>query len=281
MTPPHPPENPPGTRAAARPDRAMMLEVLSRGDIDVIGRLVDASNATLYATVRLDDIGLHCVYKPVAGERPLWDFPAHTLARRETAAYLVCAAAGWGMVPPTVLRDGPFGPGSVQWWVGDPGEDPSREALPSFGDPGAGLVDVVAPEEIPAGWLKVIEAEGFDGSPVALVHADDDDLRRMAVFDIVVNNADRKGGHVVRDLDGTIYGVDHGLTFNVDDKLRTILWGWAGDRLPDDAREAVARLGADLAARSRLRRQRAAALAGRGRFPLPRAGRPNIPWPAF
>ncbi|MFZ0160139.1 MAG: SCO1664 family protein [Kineosporiaceae bacterium] len=257
------------------------IDLLARGDLELLGRLVDASNATLLGAVTLNGVTRRCVYKPIAGERPLWDFPARTLARREVAAYRVSAAARWHVVPPTVLREGPHGPGSVQAWVED-------------GEAGGGVIDVVAVDAVPDGWLRVLEAEGYDGSRVALAHADDRQLRTMAMFDIVIDNADRKGGHVLREADGTLRGVDHGLTFNVDEKLRTVLWGWGGRRLDTEEQATLARLdtllddalGADLAellspeeitrTRERLRR-----LLDSGRYPRPGARRPAIPWPAF
>ncbi len=252
----------------------------------MLGRLVEASNATLLAEVSLDGSGRRCVYKPIAGERPLWDFPARTLARREVAAYRLSAAAGWALVPPTLLRDGPHGPGSVQAWVEGADDD-----LP---EPGGGAVEVVPVDAVPPGWLEVVRAETYDGSRVALVHADDPQLRTMALFDAIVDNADRKGGHVLRERDGTLRGVDHGLTFNVEDKLRTVLWGWAGRRLDEGeladlerlAGHLAGELGAELAEllstpevdRTRERLDR---LCSTGRFPRPGARRPVIPWPAF
>ena len=292
-----------------------LLELLTRGELEIHGRLTDASNATLYSTATLDGAAIGCVYKPVAGEKPLWDFPAQTLARREVAAYELSAASGLGVVPPTVLRDGPFGLGSVQWWVtggssesgvGDEdqavGDGPigigglPGAAEPVRGELGAGVVDVVAPNRVPAGWLHVLDAEGRDGSPVVLAHADDPTLRRMALFDAVTNNTDRKGGHILRHASGAIYGVDHGLTFNVEDKLRTVLWGWAGDPLGDEAVEVLDRLVTDLSGDSSLRRtleellsgrevartaRRAAQLLRRRRYPEPPGGWPAIPWPPF
>jgi uncharacterized repeat protein (TIGR03843 family) len=271
-----------------------VLDLITRGVIEVRGRLVDASNATLYAVVELDGVQGRCVYKPVAGERPLWDFPSRTLARREVAAYELSAAAGWDVVPPTVLRDGPFGQGSVQWWVGDGGVDADGD--PVGGQPGAGLVDIVAPGAVPPGWLHVLRAESYEGSPVSLVHADDPGLARMAVFDVIANNADRKGGHVLRDLGGGVRGVDHGLTFNVEDKLRTVLWGWAGRKLPGDVVDVLCRLRSDLErggdvygrlagliSPGELDRTgfRLARLLQSGRFPRPGGSRHPIPWPAF
>src|SRR5207245_4849037 len=112
-------------------------------------------------------------------------------------------------------------------------------------EPGGGLVDVVRPDRRPPGWLDVVEASGWDGEHVVLVHADDSDLRRLAVLDAVANNADRKGGHILRGTDGHVYGVDHGLTFNEDEKLRTVLWGWAGDRLTAAAVDVLELLAVD------------------------------------
>jgi uncharacterized repeat protein (TIGR03843 family) len=286
--------------------------LLSQGELEVPGRLTDASNATLYSTVTLDGASTGCVYKPVAGEKPLWDFPSRTLARRETAAYEFSAATGLGVVPPTVLRDGPFGLGSVQWWVtGDDGgysdgatagDGPTGlggmplSAEPVMGELGAGVVDVIAPNKVPAGWLRVLEAEDHYGNPVILAHADDPTLRRMALFDVVTNNTDRKGGHILRHSSGAIYGVDHGLTFNLEDKLRTVLWGWAGGSLGDEASELLDQVVTDLSGESALRTtldellsapevdrtaRRAAQLLRRGRFPRPPGGWPSIPWPPF
>lgn len=275
-------------------DEGAILDLLSRGELEVVGRLVDASNATLLARVELDGVQGRCVYKPVAGERPLWDFPSRTLAYREVAAYRLSAATGWGVVPPTVLRDGPFGPGSAQWWVDSGRVD--EDGDPVVAEPGAGLVDVVAPRRVPEGWLTVLEAEGYDGSPVVLAHADDPALRRMSLFDAVANNADRKGGHVLRDPSGKVFGVDHGLTFNLDEKLRTVLWGWAGERLEPDAVEVLTALESrladgeplftdlvDLLSREEVERTRGRAvrLLAKNRHPRPGPGRPAIPWPAF
>jgi uncharacterized repeat protein (TIGR03843 family) len=290
----------------SHPGEGVLLELLTRGELEIHGRLTDASNATLYSTATLDGAAIGCVYKPVAGEKPLWDFPARTLARREVAAYELSAASGLGVVPPTVLRDGPFGLGSVQWWVsgGDEvsGDGPAgigglpRAAEPVMGELGAGVVDVVPPNRVPAGWRHVLDAEGRDGRPVVLAHADDPTLRRMALFDAVTNNTDRKGGHILRHASGAIYGVDHGLTFNIEDKLRTVLWGWAGEPLGDEAVEVLDRLVTDLSGASALRStleellsgrevartaRRAAQLLRRRRYPEPPGGWPAIPWPPF
>jgi uncharacterized repeat protein (TIGR03843 family) len=261
-------------------DVTSALELLRRGDVAVEGRLVDASNATLFCEVRLDGLRAGCVYKPIAGERPLWDFPDGTLAGREVAAYLVSEASGWGIVPPTVLRDGPYGPGMCQLWM---------EV-----DPAVELVDVVPPRQLPPGWLHVLDALGPGGRPVVLGHADDERLRRMAVLDVVLNNADRKGGHVLPLPDGTVAGVDHGVCFHTETKLRTVLWGWARQPLAEEDKEVLGRLcgqldgglGAELAAHLTgaevaATRRRVERLLAKGRFPQPGQGWPAIPWPPF
>jgi uncharacterized repeat protein (TIGR03843 family) len=259
-------------------------ELLNRGEIDLKGRIMPASNATFFGTATLDGASIQCVYKPVAGERPLWDFPDGTLAGREVAAYLVSEALGWDVVPPTVLRgDAPAGVGMVQAWrEPDEGQDP---------------VDLVPEGRVPAGYLHVLDAYDGRDRPISLVHEDSDALRRMAVFDIVVNNADRKGGHVLAMPDGHRYGVDHGLAFHLDDKLRTVLWGWAREPLDAEDAEGVRGLleqlttdGSELVAVlcDLLRRDEVAATAHRCErllhrriMPAPSGGRPSIPWPAF
>ncbi len=194
-------------------------DLLAQGELSLHGRLVAASNGTFQGSVSLDGETATVVYKPVQGERPLWDFPDGTLAQREFAAYVVSEALGWSVVPPTLLRDGPLGEGMVQLWIDEAELGPGETEL----------VDIVPQGRVPTGWVGVLDALDGRHNPVTLVHADNDALRRMAVFDAVVNNADRKGGHVLNPGDGRVYGVDHGVTFNADDKLRTVLWGWAGD----------------------------------------------------
>ena len=240
------------TPAVALPDEAA-LELLRHGELTVEGRLVDASNATLYCAVSHAGLTAACVYKPVAGERPLWDFPDGTLAGREVAAYEVSARTGWRIVPPTVYRDGPAGAGMVQLWVD---EDESA--------------DVVA----------------------LLRRADSAALRRIAVFDAVINNADRKGGHLLPLAEGHIHGVDHGVAFHVEDKLRTVLWQWAGEPLPAEALDVLVELRAaldrDLGATLRglltgreVRRtiRRVDDLLALGRHPEPTGDWPPVPWP--
>ena len=270
---------------------------MALGDLEVVGRIVGASNATLLGVVELGGARASVVYKPVDGERPLWDFPDGTLAGREVAAWLVSDAGGWDVVPPTVLRDGPFGPGSVQQWVG--AEDP--DGAPVASEPGEGLVDALHPAQVPPGWRTVVSGSGYGGEPVVVAHADDPALRRMALFDVVVNNADRKGGHVLRGgpgagaAAGRVLGVDHGLAFHAEPKMRTVLWGWGGERIDRDGtarlevtagalergglREALAPLltRAEVAALER----RISALRQRCRHPRPAPGGPAVPWPLF
>jgi uncharacterized repeat protein (TIGR03843 family) len=246
----------------------------------VHGRIIDASNATLLCTVSADGVSAECVYKPVRGERPLWDFPDGTLADREVATYLVSAAADLRLVPPTVLREGPFGPGMVQLWVQT--------------EPDSDLVDIVPPEEVPDGWRPVLHARDHAGEPVVLVHADRPAMRMLAVLDVVANNADRKGGHVLHAVGGSVYGIDHGICMHSENKLRTVLWGWLGEPLPEEAVAALhtLRAGIDNEAGQRLAqhltRKELRALAHRvdrllavGVFPAPSGDRPAIPWPAF
>ncbi len=255
----------------------MPAEDLVTGELTVTGRIRTASNATFLGSI--GDVVV--VYKPVAGESPLWDFPDGTLAQREVAAYRVSETLGWGVVPQTWLRDGPFGEGMVQLW-----EEP---------DPEHSAVDLVPSDEVPSGgWKQVLQGEGADGRLVTLVHEDTPALRRMAVLDLLVNNADRKGNHVLAMTDGHRYGVDHGLTFHSEHKLRTVLWGWVDDELTADELDGVERviagldgdLGAELA--ELLSADEIASLAARcsevrstGLFPGPSGEMPAVPWPLF
>jgi uncharacterized repeat protein (TIGR03843 family) len=200
--PERPDSNAPRSAPEKRSDaaEAASVDLLETGEIEVQGRLVDASNATLYCTIRGGGRQAICVYKPVAGERPLWDFPDGTLAGREVAAYVMSHAAGWDVVPPTVYRDGPFGPGMCQLWIDS---DDS--------------VDIVE-----------LARSGSDPR-----------LRQMAVFDAVINNADRKIGHLLPTVSGRLYGCDHGVCFGTEYKLRTVLWQWRGKKLTPAALAAL------------------------------------------
>ncbi len=247
------------------------------GELALTGRITTASNATFLGSID----GVPFVYKPIAGERPLCDFPDGNLASREVAAYLVSESFGWNVVPRTWLREGPLGRGMVQLW---------QDA-----DPDQGAVDLVAAEHVPdEGWRHVFDGTDESDRAVSLIHEDSAALRRMAVFDIVVNNADRKGAHVLAMADGHRHGVDHGLTFHAEHKLRTVLWGWLGEPLTADELEGIDRVCAHLdgelggALAGLLGSHELAALAERcdglrsdGRFPAPRGGMPAVPWPLF
>lgn len=247
------------------------------GELTLHGRVLPASNATFVGEID----GVRVVYKPVAGERPLWDFPDGTLAGREVASYAVSEALGWDIVPPTILGDGPHGPGMVQLW-----RDEDDDQAP---------VDIVSHEQVPAGFRHVFDGLDAHDQPVSLVHEDSPALRRMALFDVVVNNADRKGGHVLPMVGGHRHGVDHGLTFHLEQKLRTVLWGWVGEPLTDPEVEGLTRLAeafdGDLGERLRdlvsrpevaMAAQRLSRLLARGRFPSPpTSAYPLIPWPPF
>jgi uncharacterized repeat protein (TIGR03843 family) len=232
---------------------AEIIELLNTGDMTIEGRLVDASNATFYCRVAAGGRVAATVYKPVAGERPLWDFPDGTLAEREVAAYELSAATGWSIVPPTVYREGPAGPGMVQLWID--------------ADESVNLTRFMRRRDI-------------------------GQLRNIAVFDAVVNNADRKGGHLLPTPDGHVWGVDHGVTFSVEDKLRTVLWQWAGERLPGEARAVLQRLADDLNGtlgdrlgelltqrEVRRTKRRVERLLSSGCHPEPGDGWPPVPWP--
>ena len=229
------------------------LELLNTGAITVTGRLVDASNATLFASIESDKAQGQCIYKPIAGERPLWDFPDGQLAHREYAAFLISEFLSLHIVPPTVLRDGPFGLGMVQLWID---------------------ID----EEIDL-------AQYFS--------QDDPQLRTMALFDAIINNTDRKIGHLLPDKSGRLFGCDHGVTFHSEYKLRTVLWQWAGEPLLDSEIEILQKAIYEFAQiedalNDYLTKDELVALEIRirelwesGTFPLPNPDWPSIPLPAF
>ncbi|MFM2214669.1 MAG: hypothetical protein RJA88_38 [Actinomycetota bacterium] len=230
-----------------------IIEHLTEGELEVTGRLVDASNATLYANCTFNDSTIPVIYKPVAGERPLWDFQDGNLAQREFAAYLISELGDFGVVPPTVLRDGPFGTGMVQQWI-----DINEE------------IDLAM-----------------------FYREDNSQLRKMALFDAVVNNTDRKIGHLLPISEDLVHGCDHGVTFHEDDKLRTVLWQWADKPLTDEETEQLERLEVAVAGDAeqilnlishneytsllaRINR-----LLSEKKFPSPSDEWPAVPWPPF
>jgi uncharacterized repeat protein (TIGR03843 family) len=254
-----------------------LIASLDDGELRVTGRLLEASNATFLAEFTGSCGPIECVYKPVEGERPLWDFPLRTLGFREVAAYEVSRIGGFDCVPVTVFTDGPLGPGSLQGWVEVDEEQTGQ------------LVDLVSTAEIPNGWFPCVQGLDANDRPVTVVHADVPDLRLLAVFDVLINNADRKGGHILGS-GGRVFGVDHGVSFHTDHKLRTLLWGWAGAEL--DERELTAVRRARDGAPDRLGQllderevvafvRRADLLLNRKRMPRQRGEWPSIPWPPF
>ncbi len=232
-----------------------VLQLLENGQMDVEGLMPDSSNYTFLVRIADDDLQGLAIYKPRRGERPLWDFPRGTLCQREAAAYLVSSALGWAIVPPTVLREGPeYGVGSVQLFIN-----------------------------------ADLEAHYF-----TLRGTNDEAFKRIAAFDIVVNNADRKGGHILKDEQGRLWGIDHGITFHVEPKLRTVIWEYAGQPIPAPLVEDIGRLGQQLeqaddplpvalgALLSRVEvdalRRRIERVVRRPRYPEPTGGR-SMPWP--
>lgn len=183
-------------------------------NIKVVGQMVNASNSTLV----VESDGARFIYKPRSGERPLWDFPDNTLHLRERAAFVVSELLGWDVVPATVIAEGPYGIGSFQEWI---------DAEPA-------TVDIFTPGAVPEGWLTIITGIDEEGNQVTLAHEDSPRLQQIAIFDAVVNNADRKAGHLLTKTSGNTFGIDHGVTFNAEDKLRTVLWGWIGEPIPEN-----------------------------------------------
>ena len=227
---------------------------LTHGDLQVTGRLVDASNATLYATSTVGDQALVCIYKPIAGERPLWDFSDGCLAHREYAAFLVSEFLGFDLVPLTILRDGPYGPGMVQQWIDI---DESIDLAKFFS-------------------------------------TDHPKLRAMALFDAIINNTDRKIGHLLPLDQERVFGCDHGVTFHEDDKLRTVLWQWANEPLNEDEialltkaesllKGELGQLLLPLLTQVEIENtsRRVLNLLSSGTFPIPNPDWPAVPWPAF
>ena len=231
---------------------------INNATLTVTGRLVDASNATLYAMCTVKDSDgereFACIYKPIAGERPLWDFPDGTLANREYLTFLLSHWLDLHLVPPTILRDGPYGTGMVQMWIDI---DPEIELMDFYSK-------------------------------------DDPRLRLLALFDIIINNTDRKIGHLIPSTEGHLYGCDHGVTFHEEDKLRTVLWQWAGQKFTDSetdllhkAREIIAHSKREIIEGLIETEEIEATIARIDRaltaesFAQPNTDWPPVPWPPF
>ena len=229
-------------------------EILQAGTVKVEGRLVDASNATLLTEIELAGEVVRAIYKPISGERPLWDFQSGTLAFRERAAYLISEAMGFHLVPLTILRDGPFGMGAFQIWI-----------------------------------------EIDESVDLALYFREvNEHLRKVALFDAVINNTDRKIGHLLPSQTGSLFICDHGVTFHEEDKLRTVLWQWSGHPLNEDELETLRKLYlsvenqeieelGELLSASEIEAllYRIEKLISQSRFPEPNPDWPAVPWPPF
>ena len=237
---------------ALRAERAVRL--LSQGHVAVLGQILASSNVIFLTRVDDEELQALAIYKPRQGERPLWDFPRGTLCLREVAAYVVSQALGWPLVPPTVLRDGPYGPGALQLYID---ADP-KENYFTFRQ---------------------------DRQPA---------LRAVALFDALANNADRKGGHLLQDQQKHIWAIDNALTFHPEPKLRTVIWDFAGQPISKDFLAQLRRLQKRLRAGSNLKRElsnlladdeiaamddRIGSLLENASFPHPDPSRRQIPWP--
>jgi len=240
-------------------------------DFKVVGQMVNASNSTLV----IESNDQRYIYKPRAGERPLWDFPDHTLYLRERAAYVTSELLDWNVVPETTIQEGPYGIGSIQKWI----------------DADPATVDIFPPNEVPQGWLTIMSGIDEEGDQVTLAHEDSSRLQQIAVFDTLINNADRKAGHLLTDESGTTFGIDHGVTFSAENKLRTVLWGWIGQGVPEQYLTDLASLkskvpGSEL--EELLDQSEIAALLDRLNYlletqimPSPSPRWPAVPWPVF
>jgi hypothetical protein len=228
-----------------------MLSDLHDGELRVVGRLVDASNATLLCDIGSEEEPVQVIYKPIAGERALWDFPDGELAKREVAAFLLSKSLDYNIVPETIFRDGPFGLGSVQRWI-DVDES----------------IDVVE-----------------------LAQSQDPLIRKMALFDVLINNTDRKFGHILPTHDGSVFGCDHGVSFHSEDKLRTVLWQFAGQPLTESELVDMSRILASLPqsgvaeflneADQEALVRRIERVKSEATFPFPSEDWPAVPWPPF
>lgn len=233
------------------------FEILTQGEMSVEGRLVDASNATLFVSIRHNEESINAIYKPVAGERPLWDFTDGNLAARERAAFVISDFLNLNLVPLTILRDGPFGPGMVQEWV-----------------------DIDESIDLEEYFLQ-----------------DKPELRWVALFDAIINNTDRKIGHLLPTSSGDLFICDHGVTFHSEDKLRTVLWQWAGVKYTEDEIDSLTLLHSaisggkskqleelsELLTQSEIvaLSQRIERMISLRHFPEPNPEWPHIPWPPF
>lgn len=245
-----------------------LSELVAQHRLEPVGQLIDSSNGALVCTVA----GHKVVYKAQSLESPLWDFPEFTLSQREVAASTIDRMLGWNLVPPTVWTEsGPVGPGSVQVYVDD-----------------AMVADVAIFEhnQVPDEWFHIVSGE-LEGKTVDVAHANDERLLQLALFDVLINNADRKGGHVIRDGHNNMWGIDHGVCFHEEAKLRTILWGWINQPVPAQYATDIRRTIEALPEIEGLSSEETQAILDRGArllakgLPEPSRRWPAIPWPVF
>jgi hypothetical protein len=233
---------------------AEILEILATGDLEVVGLVPWSSNYTYLMKVKRQADEMLAIYKPSRGERPLWDFPTGSLAKRECAAYLVSSTLGWPNIPPTILRDGPDGEGALQMFI-----------------------DAAAKEHF-----------------FTLRDSHREEMKKIALFDAIINNTDRKGGHILLGKDGKVWCIDHGVTFHEYPKLRTVIWDFVGEKIPReltaDLRRLQTCLSRDVAFKSELRlmldrseidsfKDRLEVLLEAGVYPAPPEDWPHVPWP--
>lgn len=256
---------------------------LRNAPLEIVGYLVDSSNGAFVASVSDAGHQHQVVYKPLSGERPLWDFPNASLGRREVAAYQLAKFLGWHQVPVTVWRDdGPAGPGMCQLWVD--GDEPDD------------FISLFTPDDVPSDWIAILAGSDAAGEPVALAHSSAECLQRLTIFDYLANNADRKAGHIIAHGLPTareISAIDHGLTFHQEPKLRTVLWGFSGQPLPTAIRADLSDFLGEFPAFAQsvaeylepelieAVRTRARIVAQQGTFPIPEGPGPAVPWPIF
>jgi uncharacterized repeat protein (TIGR03843 family) len=236
-------------------DKPAILEALHKGTVDLQGQFLSGSNYTFLGELSYGNLSFQVVYKPVRGEQPLWDFQHGSLARREVAAFLVSEALGWNFVPPTIFRKNiSLGAGSLQQYID---HDPNDHYF-NFED---------------AGRQR---------------------LRPVVIFDLIINNADRKGGHILRDAHDQLWLIDHGLCFHAEDKLRTVVWDFSGEEIPREILAIVGQLAGQLMEGEKLYNKllkylkpaeitamlaRARRVCEMGLFPQPPSSRRSYPWP--
>lgn len=188
------------------------LDLLLSGEIEIEGLIPDSSNGALKVLVCNSEQNIHAIIKPEVSIRPLWDFPDIDLNNREYATYLLDRALGLHYVPETVMRNVKgIGNSLIQEWVEESDND---------------LIIVKSPEDIPKDYLKVLQGYDELNKLITLAHKDDRDLRNLCLFDLVINNADRKGGHLLLDADNKMWAIDHGVSWHQESKIRSVLWGW-------------------------------------------------------